>query len=115
MNERFQREPSLRIFLSTDAGGVGVNLQRANMLVNIDLPWNPAMLDEGGQDEVMLEGFMQSVRAMLDVGMNDPVGGEPDVVPDAVPEHASGKRFLLQVSSNHVQLSMGVFTILCLV
>lgn len=71
------------------------------MLVNIDLPWNPDVLDEGGQDEVMLEGSMQSVRVMLDVCLNDPVVVEPDVVPDAVPEHTSGKRFLLQVSANH--------------
>ncbi len=43
---RFQREKDLRVFLSTDAGGVGVNLQSANMLINIDLPWNPAVLEQ---------------------------------------------------------------------
>lgn len=32
------------MFLSTDAGGVGLNLQAASMVVNLDLPWNPAVL-----------------------------------------------------------------------
>jgi SNF2 family DNA or RNA helicase len=43
---RFQKEKDLRVFLSTDAGGVGVNLQSANILINIDLPWNPAVLEQ---------------------------------------------------------------------
>jgi len=115
--ERFQSDQALKLFLSTDAGGVGVNLQSANILINIDLPWNPAVLeqrigriyrlgqkkhiqvynfiskfsiehrilhlldfkkavftgvlDEGGEDRVMLEGFLQSVKAMLDVNLED--------------------------------------------
>ncbi len=111
--EKFREDPNTRIFLSTDAGGVGVNLQTANMLINIDIPWNPAVLEqrigriyrlgqkkhinvfnfiskgtiehrilylldfkksvftgvieEEGKDEVMLEGFMESVRAMTEI------------------------------------------------
>ncbi|MCK5137362.1 MAG: DEAD/DEAH box helicase [Bacteroidales bacterium] len=111
--ERFQSDPELKIFLSTDAGGVGVNLQSANILINIDLPWNPAVLEqrigrihrigqtkhinvfnfiaagsiehrilhlldykksvfagvieEEGEDQVMLDGFLASVKAMTDV------------------------------------------------
>ncbi len=34
------------IFLSTDAGGVGLNLQAASLVINFDLPWNPAKLDQ---------------------------------------------------------------------
>jgi superfamily II DNA/RNA helicase len=34
------------VFLSTDAGGVGLNLQNASTVVNMDLPWNPAVLDQ---------------------------------------------------------------------
>jgi hypothetical protein len=34
------------VFLSTDAGGVGLNLQDASTVVNMDLPWNPAVLDQ---------------------------------------------------------------------
>jgi len=113
--DRFQSDHQLKIFLSTDAGGVGVNLQRANMLINVDLPWNPAVLEqrigriyrlgqkkhinvfnfisagsiehrilhlldfkksvftgvieEEGEDEVMLEGFLESVKAMMDVNL----------------------------------------------
>jgi len=111
--ENFQENPNVKIFLSTDAGGVGVNLQAANILINMDLPWNPAVLEqrigriyrlgqkkhinvfnfiakstiehrilylldfkksvftgvieEEGKDEVMLEGFMDSVRALTEV------------------------------------------------
>jgi SNF2 family DNA or RNA helicase len=111
--ERFEKDPELKIFLSTDAGGVGVNLQSANILINMDLPWNPAVLEqrigriyrlgqkkhinvfnfisrgtiehrilylldfkksvftgvieEEGKDNVMLEGFMDSVRALTEI------------------------------------------------
>ncbi|HYE70200.1 MAG TPA: DEAD/DEAH box helicase [Aquabacterium sp.] len=45
--ERFHADPDCRIFLSTDAGGVGLNLQHAAALVvNMDLPWNPAVLEQ---------------------------------------------------------------------
>ena len=43
---RFKQDPNCRIFLSTDAGGVGLNLQNASTVVNMDLPWNPAVLDQ---------------------------------------------------------------------
>ncbi|MEA3480240.1 MAG: DEAD/DEAH box helicase [Bacteroidota bacterium] len=118
MIEKFQGDPALKLFLSTDAGGVGVNLQSANVLINVDLPWNPAVLeqrigriyrlgqkkhiqvynfvskysiehrilfllefkrsvftgvlDEGGEDRVMMEGFLQSVKAMLDCNLEEP-------------------------------------------
>ncbi len=111
--EKFHAEKGLKVFLSTDAGGVGVNLQCANILINMDLPWNPAVLeqrvgriyrlgqkkkinvfnfvsrnsiehrilylldfkksvftgtiDENGEDTVMLEGFMDSVKSLTEV------------------------------------------------
>jgi len=34
------------VFISTDAGGVGLNLQAADVLINLDLPWNPAKLEQ---------------------------------------------------------------------
>ena len=43
---RFKQDPECRVFLSTDAGGVGLNLQNATTVVNMDLPWNPAILDQ---------------------------------------------------------------------
>jgi superfamily II DNA/RNA helicase len=42
----FKNDPECRVFLSTDAGGVGLNLQNASMVVNMDLPWNPAVLEQ---------------------------------------------------------------------
>ncbi len=44
--ERFTSDPDCRIFLSTDAGGIGLNLQCASIVVNLDLPWNPAVLEQ---------------------------------------------------------------------
>ena len=43
--ERFRDDPACRVFLSTDAGCTGLNLQHASTLVNMDLPWNPAILE----------------------------------------------------------------------
>ena len=44
--DRFREDPGCRAFLSTDAGGVGLNLQHAAVVVNVDLPWNPAVLEQ---------------------------------------------------------------------
>jgi ERCC4-related helicase len=44
--ERFRSDPACRVFLSTDAGSTGLNLQHASTLVNMDLPWNPAVLEQ---------------------------------------------------------------------
>ncbi len=44
--ENFTDSPSCRVFLSTDAGSTGLNLQAASTLINIDLPWNPAVLEQ---------------------------------------------------------------------
>jgi superfamily II DNA or RNA helicase len=45
--DRFHQDPDCRVFLSTDAGGVGLNLQHAAAtVVNMDLPWNPAVLEQ---------------------------------------------------------------------
>ncbi len=43
---RFHEDPRCRLFLSTDAGGVGLNLQNAGVVANMDLPWNPAVLEQ---------------------------------------------------------------------
>jgi superfamily II DNA or RNA helicase len=44
--DRFREDEHCRAFLSTDAGGVGLNLQHASAVVNMDLPWNPAVLEQ---------------------------------------------------------------------
>jgi SNF2-related domain/Helicase conserved C-terminal domain len=43
---RFKQDPACRLFLSTDSGSVGLNLQAASAVINIDLPWNPAKLEQ---------------------------------------------------------------------
>jgi SNF2-related domain/Helicase conserved C-terminal domain len=43
---RFKKDPNCRLFLSTDSGSVGLNLQAASAVVNVDLPWNPAKLEQ---------------------------------------------------------------------
>jgi hypothetical protein len=42
----FRNDPACRLFLSTDSGGVGLNLQNASVVINCDLPWNPAKLEQ---------------------------------------------------------------------
>lgn len=44
--KQFREDPDCRVFLSTDAGGVGLNLQNASAVINMDLPWNPAVLEQ---------------------------------------------------------------------
>ncbi len=45
--QQFHQDPDCRLFLSTDAGGVGLNLQHAAaVVVNMDQPWNPAVLEQ---------------------------------------------------------------------
>ena len=46
LTDAFRDDPGTQVFLSTDAGGVGLNLQAATVLVNLDLPWNPAVLEQ---------------------------------------------------------------------
>ncbi len=95
--DRFRDEPDCRIFLSTDAGGVGLNLQHASMVLNMDLPWNPAVLEQrigrvhrlGQRQPVRVVNFVASAsieEGMLEVlkfkkslfkGVLD--GGEKDV------------------------------------
>ncbi len=43
---RFQNDPDCRLFISTNAGSTGLNLQAANTVINVDLPWNPAVLEQ---------------------------------------------------------------------
>ena len=39
-------DPTCRLFLTTNAGSTGLNLQAANTVINVDLPWNPAVLEQ---------------------------------------------------------------------
>jgi len=44
--DEFHKNPKCMVFLSTDAGGVGLNLQNSDCVINFELPWNPAKLNQ---------------------------------------------------------------------
>lgn len=44
--DKFAHDDSIQVFIATDAGGVGLNIQVASVLINMDMPWNPAVLDQ---------------------------------------------------------------------
>ncbi|HWD99173.1 MAG TPA: DEAD/DEAH box helicase, partial [Bryobacteraceae bacterium] len=44
--EKFRNDSECKVFLSTDAGGVGLNLQTASAVINFEPPWNPARLEQ---------------------------------------------------------------------
>jgi superfamily II DNA/RNA helicase len=73
--DRFRDDKECRVFLSTDAGGVGLNLQHASVVLNMDLPWNPAVLDQrvgrvhrlGQKQAVRVVNFV--ARSSIEEGM----------------------------------------------
>src|SRR5205085_10073908 len=46
VQDAFRNDPAAKILVATDAAGEGVNLQRANLMVNYDLPWNPNRIEQ---------------------------------------------------------------------
>ncbi len=72
---RFKDDPDCRVFLSTDAGSTGLNLQHASTLINMDLPWNPAILEQrisrihrmGQQSPVRIVNFV--AKGTIEEGM----------------------------------------------
>jgi superfamily II DNA or RNA helicase len=44
--QQFQHDSKCRLFMTTNAGATGLNLQAANTVINVDLPWNPAILEQ---------------------------------------------------------------------
>ncbi|WP_328708486.1 helicase-related protein [Microbispora hainanensis] len=46
IKELFTQDKDCRILIATDAAGEGLNLQRANLMVNYDLPWNPNRIEQ---------------------------------------------------------------------
>jgi hypothetical protein len=73
--DRFRDDPDCRLFLATDAGSTGLNLQHAATVVNIDLPWNPAVLEQrvarihrlGQQRPIRVVNFV--ARGSIEEGM----------------------------------------------
>ena len=61
---RFQTDNQCKLFITTNAGATGLNLQAANTVINVDLPWNPAILEQRiGRAHRM--GQRQPVQAFL--------------------------------------------------
>jgi superfamily II DNA or RNA helicase len=95
--DRFRDDPECRVFLSTDAGGTGLNLQHASLVINMDLPWNPAVLEQrigrvhrlGQKNPVRVvnfiaqgtieEGMLEVIRFKKSVFAGVLDGGEKDV------------------------------------
>src|SRR5262249_36684520 len=44
--ESFKHDPDVQVLVATDAAGEGINLQRAHLMVNYDLPWNPNRIEQ---------------------------------------------------------------------
>jgi superfamily II DNA or RNA helicase len=73
----FKENADARVFLSTDAGGVGLNLQNASVVINMDQPWNPAVLEQriarvhrlGQKDNVRVVNFV--AQGTIEHGMLD--------------------------------------------
>jgi superfamily II DNA or RNA helicase len=67
--DRFHQDDAVQVFISTDSGGVGLNLQCASVLVNLDIPWNPAVLDQRIA-RIHRLGQTQKVQILLLVAAN---------------------------------------------
>lgn len=73
--DTFRINPETKVFLSTDAGQTGLNLQNASVCINLDLPWNPAKLEQrigrvyriGQQRSVRVINFI--ARGTIEQGM----------------------------------------------
>ncbi|MCF8168452.1 MAG: DEAD/DEAH box helicase, partial [Rhodoferax sp.] len=46
VQESFRHDPMVQVLRATDAAGEGINLQRAHLMVNYDLPWNPNRIEQ---------------------------------------------------------------------
>ena len=46
LQEAFSFDPEVKVLVATDAAGEGINLQRAHLMVNYDLPWNPNRIEQ---------------------------------------------------------------------
>jgi len=46
VQDEFRQNPDLTVLVATDAAGEGLNLQRAHLMINYDLPWNPNRIEQ---------------------------------------------------------------------
>jgi len=104
-----------KVFLSTEAGGEGRNLQFANKLVNYDLPWNPLRLEQrigrihrvGQEKECQIVSFWtdktidEYILELLDkkIDMFELVVGELDLILGSVEDRRSFEEVLMEIWS----------------
>lgn len=93
---RFANDDSIQVFLSTDAGGTGLNLQAASVLVNLDIPWNPAVLEQRnarvhrlGQSEPV-QIFLMVAEASYEQRVLSMLGTKQDLFDNVIEEDATG-------------------------
>jgi SNF2 family DNA or RNA helicase len=86
--ERFRERPDFRVLFSTDAGGLGLNLQdSASIVVNLEVPWNPAVLEQR-IGRVHRLGQLRSVQVLHFV--------TGDAIEERVRQVVEGKRALFE-------------------
>ena len=68
------------MFITTNAGSTGLNLQAANTVINVDLPWNPAVLE-------------QRIGRAHRMGQQRPVQVYVLVTEETIEEKPAGRRF----------------------
>lgn len=61
---KFQTDPKTRLFLSSDAGGVGVDLPQANFVIHYDLPWSAGQYDQRSSRIIRLSSKFKAVSTL---------------------------------------------------
>ncbi len=109
--DRFRDDPSVQVFLSTDAGGVGLNLQAATALVNLDMPWNPAVLQQRiarvhrlGQKEPVQVVLLVAGEGSYEARVAELVSSKQDLFDNVVLADASED--VVGVSKRSVELAL---------
>ena len=99
--DEFTNNPDCLVFLSTDAGGTGLNLQAADCVVNFELPWNPAKMNQRIGWVSRIGQASQCINVINLVAKNSIeerilAGIQPDnIQPDNIqPENASAEKIL---------------------
>lgn len=110
--KKFEIEPDCKVFLSTEAGGSGLNLQMADTVINFELPWNPAKknqrigrIDRLGQRSKQLTVLNFITRSSIEVNIASGLNLKQNLFdgvlstdegPDVVDFSASGRAQFLQ-------------------
>jgi Helicase conserved C-terminal domain/SNF2-related domain len=98
---RFQRNPECAFFLATNAGATGLNLQAADTVVNVDLPWNPAVLEQRiarahrmGQKRPV-QVYIMVTEATIEENMLSTISAKRDLAMAALDPDATAKEVAL--------------------